>query len=225
MATGIIPRYSPLPPPNFDPKSDTAKLAAAVDREFRRLSGLLNALADGHLDITYVAPTKPVEGDIRYADGTLWNPGSGKGLYQYRSGVWALIGGTGGTGTVTSVGNVQPAAGFTITGTNPIVAAGTWTFTLANDLAGLEGLSGTGLARRTGVDAWSLDNKAYITGNQTITLTGDVSGSGTTLIDVTLDNRYKVKIFDRRDRFLSKIGKRGKFFTKRLDFCSIRRFL
>jgi len=34
----------------------------------------------------------------------------------------------------------------------------------------------------------SIDNSTYLTGNQTITLSGDVSGSGTTSIDVTLDS-------------------------------------
>ena len=43
-----------------------------------------------------------------------------------------------------------PAAGLTITG-----AASTITFAFANDLAALEGLSSTGIAVRTGTDAWS----------------------------------------------------------------------
>jgi hypothetical protein len=47
-----------------------------------------------------------------------------------------------------------PAAGFTVT--NPAGVAGDPTFVLANDLAALEGLSGTGIARRTGTDAWSV---------------------------------------------------------------------
>lgn len=47
-----------------------------------------------------------------------------------------------------------PAAGLTIT--NPAGVAGNPTFALANDLSALEGLSGTGIARRTGSDAWSV---------------------------------------------------------------------
>lgn len=46
-----------------------------------------------------------------------------------------------------------PAAGFTIA--NPTGAAGNPTFALANDLAGLEGLAGTGLAVRTGTGTWN----------------------------------------------------------------------
>jgi hypothetical protein len=47
-----------------------------------------------------------------------------------------------------------PAAGLTIS--NPAGTAGNPTFALANDLAALEGLSGTGVARRTGTDAFEL---------------------------------------------------------------------
>ncbi len=38
-----------------------------------------------------VEPDKPREGVIVFADGTNWNPGSGRGLYQYVSGSWAKI--------------------------------------------------------------------------------------------------------------------------------------
>lgn len=88
-------------------------------------------------------------------------------------------------GTVTLISAVQPAAGITVSG-GPITSAGTLTFALANDLAALEALSGTGLARRTAVDTWSLDTNTYLTGNQSISLTGDATGSGTTSIGVTL---------------------------------------
>ena len=62
----------------------------------------------------------------------------------------------GGGGTVTSITLTQPAAGLTITGSGtPITSSGTPTFALANDLAAVEGLSSTGLVRRTGTDTWS----------------------------------------------------------------------
>jgi hypothetical protein len=65
-------------------------------------------------------------------------------------GLWAHTGaGTGAARTLTA-----PAAGLTIT--NPAGTAGNPTFALANDLAALEGLSSTGIARRTGADAWSV---------------------------------------------------------------------
>jgi hypothetical protein len=65
-------------------------------------------------------------------------------------GFWAHTGaGTGAARTLTA-----PVAGLTIT--NPAGIAGNPTFALANDLAALEGLSSTGIARRTGTDAWSV---------------------------------------------------------------------
>ena len=59
-----------------------------------------------------------------------------------------------GSGTCAARQIVAPAAGIIIT--NPTGAAGDVTLALANDLAALEGLSGTGIARRTGTDAWSV---------------------------------------------------------------------
>ena len=55
------------------------------------------------------------------------------------------------------------------------------------DLTAIAGLSGTaGLLRKTAADTWSLDTNVYLTGNETITLSGDATGSGTTAITVTL---------------------------------------
>lgn len=53
------------------------------------------------------------------------------------------------------------------------------------DLTAIAALSGTsGLLKKTAANTWALDTNTYLTGNQTITLTGDVSGSGTTSISV-----------------------------------------
>jgi hypothetical protein len=55
------------------------------------------------------------------------------------------------------------------------------------DLTAIAALSGTsGLLKKTAANTWSLDTSSYLTGNQTITLSGDVSGSGTTSISVTV---------------------------------------
>lgn len=54
---------------------------------------------------------------------------------------------------VSSVAVSQPAAGLTISG-GPITTSGTLTFALANDLAAVEGLSTTGIVRRTGTSTW-----------------------------------------------------------------------
>lgn len=72
-----------------------------------------------------------------------------------------------------------PAAGFTITDGNGV--SGNPTFVLANDLAALEGLGSTGIAVRTGTDAWA---QRTITGSAGITVSnGDgVSGNPTLTI-------------------------------------------
>lgn len=59
------------------------------------------------------------------------------------------------SGTVTSIGITQPADGITVSG-GPITTSGTFTMGLSNDLAAVEGLSGTGWAKRTGVETWNL---------------------------------------------------------------------
>lgn len=57
------------------------------------------------------------------------------------------------------------------------------------DLTAIAALAGTsGLLRKTAADTWSLDTSAYITGNQTITFTGDATGSGSTAVTLTLAN-------------------------------------
>jgi len=58
-----------------------------------------------------------------------------------------------GVGTSATRSLVQPAAGITIT--NPDGVAGNPTFALANDLAALEGLAGTGLAVRIALNTWT----------------------------------------------------------------------
>lgn len=51
----------------------------------------LKELNASFFEVSYVAPDKPREGMLRFADGTSWNPGSGRGLYQYVSGAWVKL--------------------------------------------------------------------------------------------------------------------------------------
>jgi hypothetical protein len=60
--------------------------------ELPRIAAAISALAAGHLDKSYAAPTKPREGNLKFADGVVWNPGSGEGVYIYRSAAWHFLG-------------------------------------------------------------------------------------------------------------------------------------
>lgn len=55
------------------------------------------------------------------------------------------------------------------------------------DLTAIGAIAATaGLLRKTAANTWSLDTSTYLTGNQSISITGDASGSGTTSISLTL---------------------------------------
>ena len=79
--------YAPNTPPN-----DPAELQRFLFDELKKISVAINGLALGHLDQSTVAPSKPRDGDLRYADGTLWNPGSGRGVYCYYASAWHFLG-------------------------------------------------------------------------------------------------------------------------------------
>ena len=84
------------------------------------------------------------------------------------------------------------AKGLVTGGTNPTTLSGygiTDAQPLDADLTAIAGLVGTsGLLKKTAADTWSLDTNTYITGNQSITVSGDASGTGTTAITLTLAN-------------------------------------
>lgn len=79
--------YQPGTPP-ADPKD----LQRFLSEELIKIQTTFNALIAGHIDVTHVAPTKPRNGDIRLADGTNWNPGSGQGFYGYYNSTWNKLG-------------------------------------------------------------------------------------------------------------------------------------
>lgn len=135
-----------------------------------------------------------MSGTLGYGHGGTGLTVLGSGLQYLRTNAgatameWATLTLT--SGTVTSVGATAPTAGFTISG-SPINTSGTFVFTLANDLAALEGLSGTGFPARTGTDAYSLrtiTGSTYIgvvdgngvSGNPTITNLGVTTVNGST---------------------------------------------
>jgi hypothetical protein len=84
-------RYTPGEPPMLSGESQ--ELVRFLMQELWKLSSLANLVAEGQLEISHAAPDKPRTGMLRVADGTQWNPGSGRGLYWYDEGTasWKFI--------------------------------------------------------------------------------------------------------------------------------------
>ena len=79
----------------FDPSTcpqDLENIPKFVDEMLLQVKIVTDLLRDGHLDVVYEEPDKPQQGDIRYADGSTWNPGSGEGIYfRNSSGAWVKL--------------------------------------------------------------------------------------------------------------------------------------
>ncbi len=58
-----------------------------IQDELGYISSAIEQQALGFIDVSNVAPEKPRQGMIRYADGSNWNPnGTGEGIYFFNSG-------------------------------------------------------------------------------------------------------------------------------------------
>lgn len=79
-------------PPDTDPKLRAwwQGVKYALDQIFPQLLSNVNELVDGktrilQFRVLVAAPLGAATGMVAYADGTVWNPGAGEGLYEYRS--------------------------------------------------------------------------------------------------------------------------------------------
>jgi hypothetical protein len=77
-----------------DAPADPAQVQRFLREELAKISAAISALAAGHIDESFTAPAKPRTGDIRFADGTTWDPGSGRGIYWYDAvaSTWNILG-------------------------------------------------------------------------------------------------------------------------------------
>lgn len=134
------------------------------------------------------APTTPATHDVYLDDGTNTSTGA-PGFKRWNGSAWvnfsidatlaalAVLDATAGllvqTGADTFVRRTlqAPAAGFTIA--NPAGTAGDPTFSLANDLAALEGMSGTGIVARTASETYAQRTIAAGAGGSIIVADGD----------------------------------------------------
>lgn len=75
------------------PTDSLESLARHVDQELLRVSAALQSMVTPYvqLAVLYVAPAKPREGLVVFADGTTWNPGSGRGVYVYSGSAWVKL--------------------------------------------------------------------------------------------------------------------------------------
>lgn len=66
------------------------ELAAFLREELAKLQATLQGLADGQLDATTVAPSKPRDGMLRFAAAGVL--GASAGFYGYYAGSWKFLG-------------------------------------------------------------------------------------------------------------------------------------
>jgi len=78
-----VNRWSPNPAP-VQPQ----QLPDYLFSELNKLGDVVFNLDTFRLESTHVEPVKSRDGDIRYADGTDWNPSGGEGIYAYFNNTW-----------------------------------------------------------------------------------------------------------------------------------------
>lgn len=74
----------------FPSVDDPAQFKVWLAGELRRFERYMETKEP--IELLFDAPQQPIEGQIVRADGTSWNPGSGRGFYGYDNGAWVLLG-------------------------------------------------------------------------------------------------------------------------------------
>lgn len=76
----------------YGPDDDYKRLLEWAHREYTAIAQSFLELDVIRMTEIFVAPTKPRDGDVRFADGTNWNPGGGRGFYGFYGGAWNKLG-------------------------------------------------------------------------------------------------------------------------------------
>lgn len=129
----------------------------------------------------------------------------------YKSGQW-VNGNVSGSGTVTSVGLIQPTQGITVSSstTNPITSAGNYTLSLANDLLGLENISTTGIAVRTAPDTWTTRS---LTAGANVTITNPDGVAGNPIINASFSQVFQSYAHSGTTSYTNTLSNGGGAFT------------
>lgn len=78
-------------PSNLPAELTPRSVSEWAEENFLVLSRILAEQSELELRPIYAEPVSPREGMIVYADGTEWNPGSGKGVYVYTGAAWSKL--------------------------------------------------------------------------------------------------------------------------------------
>lgn len=165
-----VQRY-PTPVPSG---GDVDGPASATDNALARYDGTTGKLLqDSSVSVTDAGKLQLIasgsaSAGINIAPGSAPSSPVNGDIWTTTSGVYARINGVTQGPFESAAGSYQPASG---------------------DLTAIDALAGTsGFLKKTATDTWALDTNTYLTGNQSITVSGDATGSGTTSIALTLAN-------------------------------------
>jgi len=81
----------PYRPEQCPAVANVDELRIWVEAEFRRLAQSFEVVDNIRYNVLYAAPAGPIAGLTVFADGTTWDPGSGRGLYEYRTSSWIKL--------------------------------------------------------------------------------------------------------------------------------------
>lgn len=71
--------------------AEVSRMLQFIEEELKAISQAFAETVVLELRPSFAPPAKPRDGEIRYADGTEWNPGSGEGIYAYVNGAWIKL--------------------------------------------------------------------------------------------------------------------------------------